>query len=116
MMKKSVILITILALLAAGGYFGKQKYDSILKATSVGLSYGKSFGKMVTQSNCLLGLKAKYYSCSTLECELSATGYIAGCLNTASKDEFCHSVPNIKDTDQALRWVSKTCSEFNLCT
>ena len=116
-MKKAVVISTVvIVLIAAGGFLGKSKYDSILTATSQGLSFGKAYGKMVTQSNCILGLKIKYASCTTTECELSANGYIAGCMKTAEKDDFCNNVPRIQNTDQALSWASKTCSENGLVT
>lgn len=117
-MKKIVVIsitMFVVALLLAGGiYLGKQKYESMLKATSQGLSLGKAYGKMISQSNCMLGLKMKYSSCGTTECELSANGYIAGCLGAAEKDAFCSTVPNIQDTDKALSWVAKTCFEYRL--
>jgi hypothetical protein len=115
-MKKIIgISIAVLVVLLAGStYFGKQKYDSMLKAASQGLNFGEAYGKMINQSNCMLGLKVKYSSCSTMECELSANGYIAGCLDTAERDGFCSTVPNIKDTDKAVGWVAETCSEQRL--
>lgn len=96
------------------GYISKQKYDSLLKATSEGLALGKAYGKMISQSNCMFGLKMKYASCDTTECELSANGYIFGCLENAEKDSFCSSIPNINKTDIAINWVSQTCADNNL--
>lgn len=115
-MKKKVVvsIVVVVALLAGGGYLAKWKYDSLLAATSQGLRLGKAYGKLVTQNSCAPGLKMKYASCTTTECELSANGYIAGCMQTAEKDGFCSKVPNIRDTDQALSWASKTCSENGL--
>ena len=116
-MKKVVVIsIVVVALVAVGVFIGKSKYDSMLAATSQGLALGDSFGKMVTQSNCILGLKIKYAACTTTECELSANGYIAGCMEAAEKDGFCNNVPRIQNTDQALNWASKTCSENSLGT
>jgi hypothetical protein len=64
------ISIAVLVVLLAGStYFGKQKYDSMLKAASQGLNFGEAYGKMINQSNCMLGLKVKYSSCSTMECD-----------------------------------------------
>ncbi len=115
-MKKVVVvsIVVVVVLLAGGVYLGKRKYDSMLTATSQGLSLGKTYGKMITQSNCTLGLKIKYASCGTTECELSANGYIAGCMETAEKDDFCSNVPHIQSTNQALSWASKTCLEYGL--
>lgn len=117
-MKKAVVvtIVVVVVLVAVGVFVGKRKYDSVLAATSQGLSLGKAYGKMISQSNCILGLKIKYASCSTTECELSANGYIAGCMETAEKDDFCTNVPHIQNTDQALSWASKTCSEYGLGT
>ncbi len=115
--KKKIVALSIVAvvtLLSVVGYMAKQKYDSMLKATSEGLTLGRTHGKMINQSNCILGLKMKYASCTTTECELSANGYISGCIKAAEKDSFCTSVPNIKETDKALSWVSKTCSANRL--
>ncbi len=117
MKKVFVITIAVIVVFAAAGVFlGKQKYDAMLAATSQGLSLGSTYGKTVVQSNCILGLKTQYASCSTTECELAASGYIAGCMKTAEKDDFCSNVPHIRDTDPALRWASKTCSEHGLGT
>ena len=115
-MKKVVIvsIVAVVVLLATGGYLAKRKYDSLLAATSQGISFGQGYGNMIAQSSCTLGLKVKYASCNTAECELSANGYIVGCMGAAKKDDFCASVPNIKNTDQALGWASKTCSENGL--
>lgn len=115
-MKKTVVVIIVVALVAVGVFVGKRKYDSMLAATSEGLIFGKTYGKMISQSNCILGLKIKYASCNTTECELSANGYIAGCMETAEKDDFCTTIPNIQNTDQALSWALKTCSEYGLGT
>jgi len=115
-MKKKIVvtIVVVVVLVAVGVFLGKQKYDSILTATSQGLSLGKAYGEMISQSNCILGLKIKYASCSTTECELSANGYIAGCMETAEKDDFCSNVPRIQNTDHALGWASKTCTEYGL--
>ena len=59
----------------------------------------------------MFGLKMKYASCSNVECELSANGYISACMETAEIDEFCNNVPSIKNTDKAKAWVYKTCSK-----
>lgn len=107
-------ILIIISLLATGGYLAKQKYDSLLKATSEGLILGEKYGRMINQGNCMFGLKMKYASCNTTECELSANGYISGCIKAAKKDGFCSAVPNIKDTDGSISWVSKTCTENNL--
>lgn len=115
-MKKAVVvtIVVVVVLVAVGVFLGKKKYDSMLAVTSQGLSFGKAYGKMAAQSDCILGLKIVHASCSTTECELSANGYIAGCMETAEKDNFCTNVPNIQHTDQALNWASKTCSEYGL--
>jgi hypothetical protein len=110
----TVIVCILLILIGGGVYFGKQKYDSVLKATSEGLALGKAYGKMVNQGNCILGLQMKYSSCSDTECELSANGYIVGCFETATRDSFCSSVPNIRNTDKAVTWVSNACSEYQV--
>ena len=117
-MKKIVVLtITgVVILIALGISIGKQKYDSMLTATIQGVTIGKAYGKMVAQSNCMLGLKMQYATCSTTECELSANGYITGCMATAEKDKFCNTVPPIQNTVQTLNWASKTCSEYGLST
>ena len=113
--KKIVTAIGIfIIIVAAAAYFGKQKYDSMLKATSEGLTLGKAYGKMINQSNCVFGLQMKYSLCGTMECELSANGYIVGCMETAKIDGFCSNVPNIKNTDDALAWVNKACSDYEL--
>jgi outer membrane murein-binding lipoprotein Lpp len=111
-----VFAVLVVVLLLGGAYLGKKKYDSMLAATSQGLSLGKAYGKMITQSNCSVGLQIKYASCGTTECELSANGYIVGCMETAEKDDFCSNVPHIKNTNQTLSWASKTCSEYGLGT
>ncbi|MDR2690326.1 MAG: hypothetical protein LBB76_11300 [Azoarcus sp.] len=114
-MKKFVVSIIVVVIILAGGvYFGKIKYDSVLEAATRGLALGKAYGRTVSQSNCILGLKPRYASCSTMECELSANAYIAGCMETATRDDFCNDVPHIQNTDQALDWSSKTCSEYGL--
>ncbi|MEE2733518.1 MAG: hypothetical protein VYA55_22040 [Pseudomonadota bacterium] len=116
MSKKSIVVILSLAvalIVLAFGYLAKQKYDQLLKSTSEGLALGKAHGKMIHQADCLLGLKMKYAKCSTTDCELSANGYIAGCMQAAKKDDFCSSVPNIKDTKKAISWVSSACSDQN---
>lgn len=114
-MKKvaGISIAVLVVLLAVGIYAGKQKYDSMLTAASQGLALGKAYGKMISQSSCVLGLKMKYTACGTTECELSANAYIAGCMENAAKDEFCRSVPNIRDTNKALSWAAKTCSKYN---
>lgn len=94
MKTRTVAAIALVATLAAGAYWGKQKYDSVLQATSQGLGLGRAYGEMITQSNCMLGLQLKYAQCTTTECELSANGYIAGCMEKATRDNFCDSVPN----------------------
>jgi hypothetical protein len=111
--KKTFILIFLfLAVIGtAGGYWFKQKYDELLAATSKGLALGKAYGKSISQTSCLDGLKFKYSSCSTTECELSATGFITGCMKTAKKDNFCTELPNVKETQRSLSWVEKTCSQ-----
>lgn len=115
MKKKLVISMVVIAgLIAVGGFLAKSKYDAMLTATSQGLNLGNAYGKMVSQSNCMLGLKMKYAECTTTECELSANGYIAGCMETAEKDDFCSTVPRIQNVDQTLSWASKTCAENGL--
>ncbi len=114
-MKKLVVISTVLiVLIAVGGFLAKSKYDSMLAATSQGLSLGSEHGKMGFQSHCMIGLKIKYASCATTECELSANGYIVGCMETARKDDFCNNVPRLHDTNRALYWASKTCAENSL--
>jgi hypothetical protein len=113
-MKKAIAVVALVALLAAGAYWGKQKYDSVLQATTQGLGLGRAYGEMITQSNCMLGLQLKYAQCTTTECKLSANGYIAGCMEKAARDNFCESVPKAESTDQALNWGSNTCKTFQL--
>lgn len=115
-MKKAIVVsaVVVVVLLGGGAYFAKDKYDSMLAATSQGLSLGKAYGQLTTQTNCMLGLKMKYAACGTTECELSANGYIAACMETAEKDNFCSSVPRISNTDQAVSWASRTCAENGL--
>lgn len=115
-MKKKIVatIVVVVVLVAVGVFLGKKKYDAMLTATSQGLSLGKAYGEMIAQSDCILGLKIKYASCNTTECELSANGYITGCMETAEKDDFCSNVPRIQDTDLALGWASKACTEYGL--
>ncbi len=35
-------------------------------------------------------------------------------METAKKDMFCHNVPDMEDTEKAMRWVAKVCSNENL--
>ena len=113
MSRITLVVISLIVMLVAGiGYVSKQKHDSVLKSTSEGLILGNTYGKMIEQSSCIVGLRLKYGSCSATECELSANGYISGCMKTAKQDQFCSSVPNIRDTKNAVSWVSKTCSEY----
>jgi outer membrane murein-binding lipoprotein Lpp len=117
-MRKVIVasIVVAVVVLAGATYFAKRKYDSLLAATSQGLTLGKAYGKMTSQSSCILGLKMKYASCNTTDCELSANGYIAGCMEAAQKDGFCTDVPRMKNTDAALSWAAKTCSENGLST
>lgn len=114
MKNKSTIAFVVVALILAGAYWAKQKYDSALQATSEGLRLGQAYGAMISQSNCTLGLRLKYAECTTTECELSANGYIAGCMEKAERDNFCESVPAAKNTDQALAWASSACATLKL--
>ena len=117
MTKKKLIIISItvvLVILAGMALVANQKYNALIKSTSEGLSFGKQYGKMVKQSNCMGGLPMKYASCSSTECELSATGFIVACMEAAEKDSFCSTVPPFNDTDKAMHWVSKGCSSYNL--
>ncbi len=115
MSKKKKIIISLLIIFILGIVYAlKQKYDSVLKATAEGLVLGETYGKIINQTNCIFGLKMKYANCTTMECELSANGYIKGCIETAEKDDFCNNVPNIKDTKKAIDWVFKTCTENKL--
>jgi hypothetical protein len=114
MKNKSILAFVFVAILLAGAYLAKQKYDSALQATSEGLRLGQAYGAMISQSNCTLGLRLKYTECTTTDCELSANGYIAGCMEKATRDNFCDSVPAAKNTDLALNWASNTCSTLKL--
>lgn len=98
------------------GYYSKQKYDRLLESTSQGLALGKKFGMSVDQSACMFGLKLGYSSCETVECELSANGYIAGCLKTAKTDGVCNGLPKSEEITRAKEWVSTTCLKNNLGT
>ena len=116
MNKKNVMvvsLITIVIITVTAGYFSKNRYDSLLKSTSEGLVLGKIYGKSISQNNCMMGIRMKYSSCNETACELSANGYIYGCMNAAKKDEFCNGVPGIAETKRTLNWAQKTCSEIN---
>ena len=114
MSKKRIILLSIIIvilIISGVGYFSKKKYDSLLKSTSEGIALGKVYGQTISQSNCMFGLKMKYSSCSTTECELSANGYISACMENAEIDDFCNNVPSIKNTDKASAWADETCSK-----
>lgn len=109
-----ILLALVVAVSLALVYVGNAKYQALLEATTQGLALGKAHGEGIGQSACLRGLRSRYASCDTTECELSANGYIAGCMEKAEPDEFCDAVPNVHDTRQSLSWVGVTCVRAEL--
>jgi len=79
-----MIAFGLFSFVVTAGYFTKSKYDSLHRATAQGLIFGKAFGESVNQSQCTTGLRFQYTSCNDLECELSATGFINGCMKMAN--------------------------------
>lgn len=114
-MKKKGISISVFMVfligLASGGYWYKQQYNKLLESASKGLALGQNYGKMINQSSCMMGIRMKYASCETTECELSANGYITGCMREAKKDQFCVDLPSVNETKKSLAWVKRTCSD-----
>jgi hypothetical protein len=111
---RSVALLILIITIAAAAHWYKQQYDILLESTSKGLLLGETFGKTISQSTCMVGLKLKYRSCETTACELSANGYISGCMKNAKRDHFCSEVPSVKEAQKSLNWVSKMCRENKL--
>lgn len=112
--KWRLIVATMMIAAAVAWQFGTGKYDSMLHAASQGISFGKAYGESNEQGDCVRGLSVRYSKCETTECELAATGYIAGCMAAARKDGFCGSVPSVKDVDEAMDWVSEACATNGL--
>lgn len=70
-MKKAVVvtIVVVVVLVAVRVFLGKKKYDSMLAVTSQGLSFGKAYGKMAAQSDCILGLKIVHAHRMRVICE-----------------------------------------------
>ncbi|RDH44767.1 hypothetical protein [Zooshikella ganghwensis] len=118
-MKLKTVATYCLAFLATGAaiggyYWYKNEKEKMFKATLEGLRVGKSFGIMVNQSSCLPALKEYYPKCSDLECQLSAVGFISGCMEASTKDSFCENVPLASSTKEALTWTKESCSKYQL--
>jgi|GEM_PF-6978252 len=114
MSKKWIVVLSIFSLVAIVVYFAKTKYDDLHSATTQGLVFGKAFGESLNQSQCTTGLRFRYMGCNDLECELSATGFINGCMLAANKDDFCIRVPKLDDVKASLDWVNDTCNGIGL--
>lgn len=113
-LKLTLIVIVVIIVMITLGRGMKQKYKSVYNSTAQGLTLGQTYGKAINQSECMTGLKLKYSTCDSLDCEFSANGYIMGCMKTAKKDNFCDTVPNVKDTSESIEWVSQECYKNNL--
>lgn len=116
MKRKGVLIFVVLLAMSmlAGAYWYKDQEEKLIVAVEKGLTLGKAYGKIVSQKSCLDGLRMQYRKCNTTECELSANGFIVGCMNTAQSDEFCRQVPRSKETEKTLLWVQSTCSDYDL--
>lgn len=113
-LKLTLILIATVIVMITLGKGMKQKYESVHNSTAQGLTLGKTYGKTINQSECIVGLKLKYSTCDSLNCEFSANGYIVGCMETAKKDDFCTTVPNIDETSKSIDWIAQECDKNGL--
>ncbi len=113
--RKTIVMISVLIGVIALGYFlYTKKQEELLKATLTGMDLGERYGLIVTQGQCLPGLKMKHGQCDNMACELSAHGFISECLRKAEKDNFCHAVPSPQNTSAALAWADKACSDLQM--
>lgn len=112
--KKIVIVLVLIGIVGLGYVLFKKKEQELLNATVKGISLGRSYGGSVKQSECTRGLKLQHAACADTACELSAHGFISECLLTAENDNFCQSVPSIKDPTAARAWADKTCGELQM--
>ncbi len=86
-MKKMYVVIFVLVLITIVLFMGYRNYQVLLISTERGLAIGKSYGKLVRQSDCLEPLKIQYKGCNKTACELSANGFIVGCMETRKMGE-----------------------------
>lgn len=113
-LKLTLIVIVVIIVMITLGKGTKQKYESVHNSTVEGLKLGKTYGQTISQSGCIDGLQFKYATCDSLECILSANGYIKGCMKSAKIDNFCDLVPTIDQTNESIDWVSKECVKNGL--
>lgn len=112
--KKIVIALVLIGAVGLGYLLFKKKEHELFKATTQGMDLGRGYGATVKQRECMSGLKPRHAECTDTACELSAHGFISECLGTAENDNFCQSVPSVKDSAAARAWADKTCGELQM--
>lgn len=118
-MAKNSRVTWIVALVLVGGigtgyFLYNKKEQALLAATMQGLDLGERYGQLVKQGACMQGLQLQHAQCADSACELSAHGFISGCLRTAERDNFCPGVPSPKDSKAALGWADQSCGELQM--
>jgi hypothetical protein len=111
---KMIIAMAVIGGIGFGIYSYKQKEQALVDATMKGLDLGERYGQLVKQGACLPGLRLQHAQCSDHACELSAHGFISGCMRTAARDQFCLGVPSPKESKAALGWSDATCAQLQM--
>ena len=117
-MNKKIVIVVVVALSGAVLFFGysefQKKKERVYQATVTGLRFGKAYGKTSADKDCVNGLKLLYSKCNDIECELSANGFITGCMETSTATDYCDTLPSPDDARLAIEWVNHTCSDLGL--
>ena len=102
------IAVLIGVLVAAGLWLGKSAEGMVDDA--------RKFAANTTKQGCVTEMAARLKACDGMRCTVSIPIWGGICLEDAkgSKEEFCASVPNMKDENAFSRWQGTFCAEYGL--
>lgn len=79
----------------------------------VGRAQGRGFGAGKVDAECLATTLEREQACQGLSCQFQAQGYLASCLEVASRTEqTCADVPDREDIVLSAQWQAVSCSEI----
>ena len=110
-----VLVFLGVIVLAALGWYVKQKAPEMLASAQSAESEGVSFGKGVSDSQCVSAALERYQANRGIAATVTQSIWLDGCFQTSTIEEkFCDGVPRESDLMRSATWRVARCEEAGI--